>query len=208
MRKSFLCTLFAVLGLMTFISCDNTETYGEKKDKARNAIEEFIRDSAINVISEDVFHAQQDSTDVKTNQYVYMNSTGVYMQIVRKGCGEQLEENKAVNLLCKYTEYNILDKFIQTRNDNVNSYDKMTVTRTGTSFEAYFASGIMQSTYSSTYVPSGWLVPLNYIKVGRAVNPGDEIALVKLIVPHTQGQANASSNVYPCFYVISFQRKK
>ena len=32
-----------------------------------------------------------------------------------------------------------------------------------------------------------------------------EIAKVRLIVPHTAGQSNAATNVYPCFYEILYQ---
>ena len=64
----------------------------------------------------------------------------------------------------------------------------------------------MSSVYGSTAVPSGWLVPFTYINVGRQTSENDEIAKVKLIVPHSQGQSNASSNVYPCFYVITYER--
>jgi hypothetical protein len=66
---------------------------------------------------------------------------------------------------------------------------------------------MMFSSYGAS-VPSGWLVPFNYINVGRQTNPDDEIAMVKLIVPHTQGQAYASSSVYPCYYVITYQSEK
>jgi len=49
-------------------------------------------------------------------------------------------------------------------------------------------------------------VPLTYINLGRPINEGDEIAKVRLIVPHTQGQAYASQNVYPCLYDITYER--
>lgn len=212
MRKNILYVLLVFVGFATLTSCNDYETYGEKKEKASNAIQEFIADSAINVISETQFHAQHDSTYVYRdgrylNQYVYLNNTGVYMQIVRKGCGNVLEENKTVTVLCRYTEYNLCDKTVMSRNDqSARDYDKMIVKRTGNSYEASFASGVMSSTYSTTSVPSGWLVPLAYINLGYTPGDDDEVALVKLIVPHTQGQSDASSNVYPCHYVITYRR--
>lgn len=187
-------------------SCSDYETYGEKKEKERDAISAFISDSSINVISETVFAAQDSTTDVSKNQYVYLNNTGVYMQIVRKGCGEPLPDGKTTNVICRFVEYNILDKALQLRNDLTPSYyDKMTVTRNGKTYSANFASGLMTSTYGSS-VPSGWLVVFPYINVGFPTNDGDEVAYVKLIVPHTQGQSYASSNVYPCYYVITYQK--
>ena len=64
----------------------------------------------------------------------------------------------------------------------------------------------MYNTYSSAAVPSGWLVPMAYINLGRPASEDDEIAKVKLIVPHTQGQSNASQNVYPCMYELTYER--
>ena len=90
--------------------------------------------------------------------------------------------------------------------------DKMYVTRNGTTITASFVSdpqpGMMQMYHSSTSVPGGWLVPLNYVNVGRPENETDEIAKVRLIVPHSQGTADASSSVYPCYYEITYERVK
>lgn len=209
MRMNSTLPLFALLAATLFAACDDYETYGDKKEKERNAISTFINDSSITVISEAQFHNQGDSTSVEKNEYVYLDNSGVYMQIVRRGCGSPLEENKAVNILCRYLEYNILDKAIQSRNDeSARNYDKMTVTRQGSTYTGTFASGVMYSTYSSTSVPTGWLVPFTYINLGRQTDPDNEIAKVKLIVPHSQGQAYASSSVYPCFYIITYQREK
>ena len=197
--------IFAALCLA---SCDDYETYGDKKEKEQDAIEAYISANGINVIGESQFHSQGDSTSVEKNEYVYLDNSGVYMQIVRRGCGSQIEEDKQVNVLCRYYEYNILDNAMQTRNDyNNRTFDKMSVVRQGATYSATFASGVMYSTYGSS-VPSGWLVPFPYIKIGRQDTPGEEIARVKLIVPHSQGQTYASQNVYPCFYDITYQRER
>lgn len=84
----------------------------------------------------------------------------------------------------------------------------MTVKNTSGTFSGTFdkESSLMYNTYSSTAVPSGWLVPLTYIKLGRPASETDEIAKVKLIVPHSMGQSNASQNVYPCMYEITYQQ--
>ena len=65
----------------------------------------------------------------------------------------------------------------------------------------------MYAAYSSTSVPKGWLVPLSYIKVGRQFSE-DQISKVRLIVPHSEGHANATSSVYPCFYEITYQEMR
>lgn len=188
-------------------SCSDTETYSDMKEKERNAISNFIAEEGINVISEATFVNQGETTDVDRNEFVLLEKSGVYMQIVRRGAGEQLEENKQVNLLIRYSEYNILDGAMQTRNDySSRNYDKMTVTRAGATFTASFVSGVMYSTYGAS-VPAGWLVPLLYINVGRQTDPDTGIAKVKLIVPHTQGHSYATSSVYPCYYIMTYQRE-
>jgi hypothetical protein len=51
-------------------------------------------------------------------------------------------------------------------------------------------------------------VPLNYVKIGRPENEGEETAKVRLIVPHSQGTADASSSVTPYYYEITYQRER
>ncbi len=197
-----------VLVVMLFCACNDEETYGDKKEKERNAISRYIRDNGINVIDENTFEAQGQTTDNAANQYVYLEKSGIYMQIERKGSGSMLEENKQVNLLCRYTEWNIMDNVMQSRDDySPRSYDKMMVTRVGSQYTASFVSGVMLNTYGAS-VPAGWLIPLQYVRVGRQTDAEDGIAKVKIIVPHTQGQAYAMSSVYPCAYTITYQRER
>ncbi|MDE6354674.1 MAG: DUF4827 domain-containing protein [Prevotella sp.] len=197
-----------MLVVMLFCACNDEETYGDKKEKERNAISRYISDNGINVIDENTFEAQGQTTDIAANQYVYLEKSGIYMQIERKGSGSVLEENKQVNLLCRYTEWNIMDNAMQSRDDYApRSYDKMTVTRVGSQYTASFVSGVMLSTYGAS-VPAGWLIPLQYVRVGRQTDAEDGIAKVNIIVPHTQGQAYAMSSVYPCAYTITYQRER
>lgn len=205
--KKIAYLILSVMALTMTVACDNYETYGDKKKKERNAISEFLADSAINVIQESAFNERGQVTDVSKNEYVYLPKSGVYMQIVREGCGTLLEEDKRVNLLLRYTEYNILDGYDQTSNLYQREPDKMTVSRTGSTYTASFTSGVMYSSYGAS-VPSGWLVPLQYVKLGRQSDGTNGTARVRLIVPHTQGHSYASSSVYPCFYEITYQREK
>ncbi len=206
MRKTAYPLLMLVV--MLFCACNDEETYGDKKEKERNAISRYISDNGINVIDENTFEAQGQTTDIAANQYVYLEKSGIYMQIERKGSGSVLEENKQVNLLCRYTEWNIMDNAMQSRDDYApRGYDKMTVTRVGSQYTASFVSGVMLSTYGAS-VPAGWLIPLQYVRVGRQTDAEDGIAKVNIIVPHTQGQAYAMSSVYPCAYTITYQRER
>ncbi|MBR1409850.1 MAG: DUF4827 domain-containing protein [Prevotella sp.] len=213
--KKILFIIIAFAAVLT--SCNDYETYGDKKEKERNAIAKFISDSSIVVISEDQFNQQSYTTNLTRNEFVKLDKSGVYMQIVREGCGTKLQDGESTRLVCRFSEFDILEDTITVCNNNPNLsfYDKsvvsipdiIQVSRTSGSFTASFESGIMYSVYGSTSVPSGWLVPLSYVKVGRPQSPTDQCAKVRLIVPHSQGHATASSNVTPCYYEITFQRE-
>lgn len=205
MRKTIYTLLVLAAGLMS-VACNDYETYGELKDKERHDISRFISDSGFVVIREAQFHEQGDAT-IGDKQFVYLDKSGVYMQIVNKGCGEKIKDGETLSILCRFVEQSIKDSTML-----YNAYyyifdpDIMNVTRKGSVYSATFVSGIMLSTYGSG-VPEGWLVPLQYINIGRLTKPDDELAHVKLIVPHSQGTTqNAKSNVIPYYYDITFQR--
>ncbi len=193
------------LGSLT--ACNDYETYGDKKEKERKAIRQFLADSSFVVISESQFHANGDVTDVAKREFVYMDNSGVYMQIVNKGCGTPLQDGENSDLLMRFLEICLLDS-VSIYND-VNPYDVdvMNVKRQGNTFTAAFTSGAWASSSYGTSVPQGLLVPLSYLNVGRPRSADDHIAKVRLIVPHTQGHSVASSYVYPYYYEISLQRK-
>ncbi len=201
----------AFFAMILAAACDDTETYAEQKDRERAAIQEYIRDSSVTVISEEQFFAQDTTTNLERNEYVLLNRSGVYMQIIRKGCGERIKPGETTTVLCRFKEWNLLTDSLQCTNEVMSfahMVDKMNVTNTSGSFSASFLSGqsVMASFYNSTSVPSGWLAPLSYIKVGRQSSPDEEIAKVKIIVPHTQGHRYASSGVYPCLYELTYER--
>lgn len=214
--------LLAVGCLLSLQSCDDDETYAEKREKERDAISAFLkRDVAItmngdtlvdvgliNVISEDQFYRQDSMTNVANNEYVLFENTGIYMQIVRRGTGSKLLSGQTKSIICRYVEYNILTDAVQS-NSSTAYPDIMDVTNTYGTFKGSFnttinGGGVMYNYYGSKAVPAGWLVPLTYICIGRQIDER-EIAKVRIIVPHTQGHSDASSNVYPCFYEITYQ---
>lgn len=204
-KLAYILTLLAVV----FVSCNDYETYGDKKEKERNAISKFIADSAFTIISEEQFVQNGNKTDLSRREFVKLDKSGVYMQIVREGCGEMIKDGESVTIDCRFTEFDILNDTSMIYNNTVGFSsipDRMAVTRTSGTFTASFISGCMATAYS-TSVPAGWLVPLTYIKVGRPQSMTDECAKVRLIVPHTQGHAYASSNVCPYFYTITLQRE-
>lgn len=230
MRK-FIFLLIAAACSATFIlSCDDDETYAEQVEKERKAIasflsrdvtiyttdgEEWVHVGKITTITESEFNAQDSLTDTTNNEYVAFND-GIYMQIVRVGAGDKMQDGDIKRIICRYVEYNILGDSVQTSNNSAywsTNPDIMDVTDTYGTFTASFntdinGGGAMYQYYGSTTVPTGWLVPLTYIKVGRQLTEDEEIAKVRLIVPHSQGHSDAMTNVYPCFYEITYQEMR
>ena len=209
MKKISQYILMALVMVVTLASCSETETYAEQRERELSAISDFINKRGIKVISEEDFNAKGNVTDTASNEYVLFEKTGVYMQIRDKGCGEVLKNGEAADVLCRFMEYNINADSVQLRNTDKPFYgDKMSVRNTSGTFTASFVYGYMWQRYSSSQVPGGWLVPLSYIKLGRPATEDEDIARVRLIVPHDQGTATASSNVYACYYEISYMRGK
>lgn len=215
--KRILIALTTFFAVAAFVGCNNYETYGDKKEKERNAIAKFISDSSIVVISEDQFNQQNYTTNLTRNEFVKLDKSGVYMQIVREGCGTILQDGESTKLVCRFSEFSILDDTLTVCNNNANLAvngksvvgmpDIIQVSRSSGSYTASFESGVMYTAYGSASVPAGWLVPLSYVKVGRPQSPTDQTAKVRLIVPHSQGHATASSNVAPYYYEITYQRE-
>lgn len=216
-NRILLFIMSALVLSVSLVSCDDDETYADQLAKENKAIKTYISDHNIKVISESDFYAKDSVTDTTTNEFVYFHNTGIYMQIVNKGCGEKIKNGETTRVLCRYSEYNLLNDpdTVQTTN-NILYYqaivDKMTVTNTNGTFTGYFdsSSSVMYQMYGSsgsgTAVPSGWLLPFAFINIGRPVTATDKLAEVRLIVPSTQGQANASASVYPCYYEITYER--
>lgn len=236
MKKIHYVILLLLMAGFAAQSCKDDETYAEQKEKERDAIAHFmarqplvllnqqgdtlVNIDKINVISEEQFEAQDSMTDVSKNEFVLFRNTGIYMQIVRQGVGERIKDGETKRIVSRYWEWNILGDSLQTT-DMVPYYatnpEIMDVSNNSGTISASFntsinGGGAMYLTYRGNdgvlAVPSGWLLPLTYVKVGRQTTPDEGIAKVRVIVPHTQGHNYATTNVYPCFYEITYQQMR
>ncbi len=210
--QGLLCFFLLLVCATVITSCSDDETYADQVKRERSAINAYIADSSVNVISEEQFRNQNYTTDVSKNQFVLFESSGLYMQIVRKGAGKPIASGESARILCRYTERNLLTDSIQASNTISPYYyryvEVMNVTNNSGTFSGSFEqkTSLMYLFYSSTAIPSGWLAALPYVNIGRYVNDDDETAKVRLIVPHDLGQQYATSGVYPCLYDITFER--
>lgn len=226
--NKFIYTLMAVLAAGCMLqSCSDEETYAEQKERERDIIASFLRRDVkikgpegetiidvgrIRVISENQFEQQGCVTDVEKNEYVLFGNNGVYMQIVREGTGDKLASGETKRLICRYVEFNMMGDSVQTTNNVpywLTGPDYMNVTNTSGTFKGTFnTSGAMYTYYNTTAVPSAWLIPLTYVKIGRQTTAEEGIAKVRLIVPHSQGQTDATRKVYPCFYELTYEETR
>ena len=201
--KKFIYLLLAVMAFGSFFAaCDDTETYADMKEKEREAIDAFIKSEGIKVISLEQFEEQDSTTDVSKNEYVLFKDNGVYMQIVRKGEGAPIADGERAEVIARYYEVNIKEGDTLTGNlYDASNPDFLTIENKSGNYSGSFTSGYMYSAYGSS-VPSGWLVPMPYLNIGRK----EPIAKVRLIVPHSEGQSTATSYVYPSFYEITYRK--
>ena len=222
MNKLIVVALTFLVAVLTFSAFSSDETYANERKTERHNINTFIITNGIQVISEDEFKKDTVTLcDSTHNQWVLFSSTGVYMQILDRGDGTPIQKGQTIDVLCRFAEYNLNDqaKFKITDplvldsaqltdeypiSTNGGQPEKLSVTDNSGTFTASFDSktSLMYSAYSSTAVPSGWLVPLSYINLGR----DGRVAHVRLIVPSAEGQSYASSSVYACFYDITYMR--
>ena len=233
--KKFLFAIMAIAALFSFAACNDTETYKDLRDRELDSISSFLRHENVKVISEEVFKSrwekkQKDNSVVLTdtsknnNEYVLFNSNGIYMQVLDMGCGDYIQKGETTDVLVRFYEYNlglkaaICNESLQlTNNTVVYSYmlDKMSVTNNSGTFTGSFdtSNSLMAATYnSSTYygtsgtVPSGWLIPFSWVKIGRPKTDSEHVAHVRILVPHSYGTTAASGSVYACLYDMTLQR--
>lgn len=199
LKYLFLLPLFAIL----LVACDDAVTYSEMKEKERDAVNKFVKENGIKVISYSQFIANDTVTDVEGNEFVEIDD--VYMQILNNpknaDDARRINEGDTRNILVRYYEYNIMEGDTISTNKFMSEPDEMRVSNNDGTYSATFTSGVMSSIYGNS-VPTGWLVPFNYLYFTRQQS---NLAEVILIVPHSKGTVTATSYVYPCMYKITFQ---
>ncbi|MCF2582323.1 DUF4827 domain-containing protein [Bacteroides caecigallinarum] len=215
MKKLFYLSVLVYVLSFGLQSCNNGKTYAEMKEEEADAINKFILENDIKVISEKEFI--ENDTVTKENEYVLFDKSGVYMNIQYRGDGEILKEGR-YTISSRFMEVCIMDvaDFSISAGDTLlyntkSPYSENFLVTVGSSgsYSASFtdvAQSEMYLRYETSAVPSGWLVPLAYLKLRSYISapPSEKIARVKLIVPHSEGTYYAQRYVYPCYYEITY----
>ena len=147
MKKLFF-SLFLLAGALSWQSCSKYETYADQVEMERNAINNYITKHNIKVINESDFKANGNITDATKNEYVLFESSGVYMQIVRKGKGEPIALGQSMDVECRFKEVNMITDSLVLSSFQPRFaawLDKMTVTNNSGTFTGTFigTNGLM-----------------------------------------------------------------
>lgn len=225
--------VFLFLSLLTagslFQACDNSKTYAEMLEDEKNAVEKFIRDSAIQVISVEEFERNDTVTNLDRNEYVFFSSDGVYMQIVDRGHEDinttdetsednrtEAEKNEAAkfvdgNVICtRYLELDLFTRKIMAFNVPLEEYMN--------AGDIYSIPLVFRYVKKETY-SAGTFTDMDYawasLNQTTAVPQGWLLSLpylrdnahVRLIVPSKMGHQTAQQKVTPYYYDITEFRK-
>ena len=110
MKKNYLLWAVTALIMLALQSCNNGKTYAEMKEEEADAINKYILENDIKVISEADFAAQDSTT--KENEYVLLDESGVYMHVDNRGSGKEVLGDGTYDILARFVEV-----ALQTRSD-------------------------------------------------------------------------------------------
>lgn len=206
MKKLVFLFLSLLAAGSIFQACDDSKTYAEMLEDEKNAVNKFIKDKGIRIISQDEFEKNDTVTNLDRNEYVAL-SDGVYMQIVDRGSAENKTDTFANNneICVRYIEEDIMTRdttcfnvFLEEWGDANQLYTNPAVFRYVAEGSYVYGTFIQMdyywaSYYQSTAVPAGWLLALPFVR---------NYAHVRLIVPSKVGHSSAQQYVNPYYYDI------
>lgn len=229
--------VFLFLSLLTagslFQACDNSKTYAEMLEDEKNAVEKFIRDSAIQVISVEEFERNDTVTKAKANgdaydEYVFFPSDGVYMQIIDRGHEDidtdetsednrtEAEKNEAAkfvdgNVICtRYLEIDMFTREIMAFNVpleeymNAGDFYSIPLVFRYVKKETYSAGTFIDMDYAWASLNQTTAVPQGWLLSLPYLRDN---AHVRLIVPSKMGHQTSQRDVTPFYYDIKEFRK-
>lgn len=187
-----------------FQACDNSKTYAEMLEDEKNAVNKFIKEKGIQIISQDEFEKNDTVTNLEKNEYVSLPD-GVYMQIVDRGSENKVDTFASGDEICvRYIEEDIMTRDTTCLNvflegwSNPMIYANPGVFRyvaQGTSVYGLFLEMDYSwaRVYNSKAVPAGWMLSLPFVRNN---------AHVRLIVPSKMGHQIGIQYVTPFYYDI------
>lgn len=173
--KKLIGVILSLAILSTFFLACDSETYTDKLNKERKAIEKFIKDNDIKVV--DKF-----PDEFEDNVFFRDPNTGVYIHVLKFGDEEKPSKDRRTDVYVRYDSiYDLIEnKVVGYPNWKGNAM--------------YFKYG-NTTTYTSssyTFLSQGCVLPLEY-ELGNN-------AEVKLIIPFESGSSAQTSSYKPLYY--------
>lgn len=183
--KKIISAIFAVMGFAILFSACGGETYADKLKKETKAINRFLDENNINVL-----RTYPDKHKFAENDYYLEPTSGIYIHVVDSGGKDKPTTNPKTNVYLRYdTIYSLLDNSI-VGYPNLNSAVPMTFEYGNPS--TYIATNNSSQEYY--YLSQGCVIPLE-LGLGRN-------AVVKLIIPFSNGSYYQQSSYVPCYYTM------
>jgi hypothetical protein len=178
MKSKFLFIL-SITGLFLAISsCDNTKTAQEYLREEKKAIERYINNKGITVVSDYMSAFKHGENGFDENKY-FLTKEGLYIHVVDSGNGKRA--NLSDLILVRFDHYYDIKNYVGGDTTKyIVSYSQ---------FPLEFKYGL--GSYTDYYTCNGWAIPLSYM--------GEE-AIIDLIIPSSLGSQSDNSSYRPVFY--------
>lgn len=181
MKKLIGVVISMIVLLAAFSACDG-ETYIDKLNDEKKAIDKFIKDNGIKVVHD-------FPEKFEENVFFKDPTTGVYIHVLKFGDQDKPSRDKKTEVFMRYDSiYNLLDNKAEGGAPNWDYY-------TGISFKYGLSSTYSSSSSTSSayyFLSQGCVVPLDYDLGNNAE--------VKLIIPFESGSTYQFSLYKPLYY--------
>lgn len=171
MKKSIWLTFIAIATIITFSSCENTETYADKVKNEKKTIKRFLKDNDIEVISTYPIDGK-----FKDNQFFWDESSGIYIHVVDTGNGVRASNvapyssvyfrHKESRILPDTTQFTNISPGVQPLGFIYGQTNTYIASKDETNNDRYL------------FLSPGAAAPLKYVGEG---------GIVKIIIPFNQG---------------------
>lgn len=182
MKKLIGVILSLIVLSASFAACDS-ETYTDKLNDEKKAIDKFIKNNGIKVVHD-------FPEKFEDNVFFKEPKTGVYIHVIKWGDKDKPSKDRRTEVFLRYDSiYNLLNNEAESGAPNWTAEDPF-------SFKYGDASTYSSSSsvyYASYYFLSqGCVIPLDYDLGNNAE--------VKLIIPFESGSTSQVSNYKPLYY--------
>ncbi len=176
--KKFTNFVLAFIGFVILLSACKSETYTDKLNDEKKAINRFIDENNIEVLN-----TYPDKHQFAENQYFREPGTGIYIHVIDSGTHEKPTKSPKTDVQFRHdTIYDLLNnKAVAPPNNDNHYYMQFT-----------YGDPSTYSNQNDNFLSQACVLPLDYGLGNRAK--------VKLIVPFEMGSSAQQYNYTPLYY--------